>query len=69
MLLVMTSGSPVLTLEQVATIRNISPRTLLNQIYSKECPINMWKDGGSWFAHVSDVASWIDAKRAEHEQV
>lgn len=65
MLLVMTGGAPVLNLQQLASLRNIQRATLLNQIYSKACPIPVFKDGNEWFAHVSDVAAWIDEQRKQ----
>lgn len=63
MLLVMTDGAPVLTGEQLAALRNIKRATLMNQIYARSCPVPMFRDGNEWFAHVSDVAAWIDAER------
>lgn len=63
MLLVMTDGRPVMTLKEVAKLRNLTERSLLNQIYAESCPVPMWKDGGGWFAHVSDVATWIEEQR------
>lgn len=59
----MTGGAPVLTAAQFATLRNIKRVTLMNQIYARTCPVPMFRDGSEWFAHVSDVAAWLDAER------
>ena len=64
-LLIMTDGNPLMTLEQIARLRGIGFKTAQNQVYAKTLGIPVWKDGGGWFAHVSDVANWIDKNRAE----
>ena len=64
MLLVMTSGSPLVSLEQAAELCNVVPRTLINQISRGEAPFKMFKAGSRWAAHVSDVADWIDTQKA-----
>jgi hypothetical protein len=64
-LLMMTDGRPVMTLAELAKLRDIDPRTALNQIAAKRFPIPVFKDGAGWFAHVGDVARWLDAKREE----
>jgi hypothetical protein len=63
MLLVWTGGQPIVPLESLAKMRNIEPRTLLNSIYNKTSPIPMFRDGKRWYAHVTDVATWIDQMR------
>lgn len=65
MLLVMTDGRPVMTAAEVAKLRNIEIRSLLNQVYAGTCPVKMWKDGAGWFAHVSDVAAWVEEQRTK----
>ena len=64
-LLIMTDGNPSMTLRQIATLRGIDFRTAQNKVYSKTLGIPVWKDGGEWFAHVSDVANWMDSQRME----
>lgn len=56
---------PVLTLEQVADLLQITPRSLENQIYAERCPIPMFKVGSKFAAHISDVAAYIDVQRAD----
>lgn len=57
--------SPVMTLDQVAALMGIGPRALENNIYAEKCPIPMFKLGSKWHGHVSDVAKYIDAQRAD----
>jgi excisionase family DNA binding protein len=56
---------PTMTCKEVADILGVGERTLENQIYKKECPVPMFKIGSKWNAHVSDVAAYIDAQRAD----
>lgn len=63
--LLLTNDTPVMSLEQVATLFDVTARTLENRIYRKECPIPMFKVGSSWAAHIEDVARYIDAQRAD----
>jgi hypothetical protein len=49
----------------VAELMGITPRTLENQIYAERCPIPLFKVGSKYAAHISDVAAYIDAQRAE----
>ena len=64
--LLLTHDTPVMSLDQVAKLFDVSARTLENRIYRKECPIPMFKVvGSSWAAHVEDVARYIDAQRAD----
>jgi hypothetical protein len=55
---------PTMTLEQVATLMEITPRSLENQHYAQRCPIPLFKVGSKLQAHISDVAAHIDAQRA-----
>lgn len=64
-LLMLTDGRPSMTLDELAKLRNIHPRTALNQIHAKRFQIPVWKDGAGYFAHVGDVARWLDAKREQ----
>jgi Pyocin activator protein PrtN len=64
-LLMLTDGRPSMTLEELAKLRNIDPRTALNQIHAKRFPIPVWKDGAGYFAHVGDVAKWLDGQREQ----
>jgi hypothetical protein len=64
-LLMMTDGRPTMCLEEMAKLRHIDPRTALNQIAAKRFPFPVFKDGAGWFAHVADVAKWIDEKREQ----
>ena len=60
-LLMLTDGRPSMTLEELARLRNIDPRTAMNQIHARRFPIPVWKDGAGYFAHVGDVAKWLTA--------
>jgi hypothetical protein len=64
-LLLMTEGRPVMHLAEVASMLGIGERTAENQIYRKDFPIVVFKAGSRWVAHVSDVAKYIDAQRAD----
>lgn len=64
-LLLTTDGAPVMPAAKVAKLLGIEERTLENQIYSKRCPIPMFKLGSKFAAHVSDVATYIDQQRAD----
>lgn len=64
-LLLMTDGKPMMTLQQLAELRGIDYRTAQNQVAARRHPIPVWKDGVTYFAHVSDVARWIDEQREE----
>ncbi len=67
-LLMLTDGRPSMTLEEMAKLRNIDPRTAMNQIHARRFPIPVWKDGAGYFAHVGDVAKWLDAQREQVTQ-
>ena len=54
---------PTMTHLQLAKLRNKSPRTVLNEISAKRCPVPVWKDGGDWLCNVADVAAWMDRER------
>lgn len=63
MLLILSEGRPLLRLDEMAKLRNISTRTMQNHVYNKLCPFPTFKDGSIVCAHVSDVAAWIDRER------
>ncbi|MBX3653249.1 MAG: pyocin activator PrtN family protein [Ramlibacter sp.] len=63
--LLLTHESPVLSIDEVATLLGITVRSLENQIYAHRCPIPMFKMGSKFCAHVADVAAYIDAQRAQ----
>ena len=63
-LLMQTDGKPAMPLDKVAENLGISARTLENKLYAKASPVKMFKMGSGWFAHVSDVAAYIDERRA-----
>lgn len=65
MLLSLTDGRPSMSLHEIAKLRGIDFRTAQNKVYDKTLGIPVWKDGGKWFAHVSDVAQWMDAQRVD----
>lgn len=56
---------PTVTLEQLADFFQVTPRTMENMIYENKCPLVTFKIGNKWHAHVSDMAAYIDAQRAE----
>lgn len=62
--LLLTYDGPTMTLEEVAELMGITPRSLENQIYAERCPIPLFKVGAKFKAHISDVAAYIDAQRA-----
>jgi hypothetical protein len=62
--LLLAHDSPVMTLEQLAELMSLAPRSLENKIYAGECPIPTFKIGNKWHAHISDVAVYIDSQRA-----
>lgn len=62
--LLLTYEKPVMTLEQVAELMGLVPRTLENNIYAQKCPIPMFKLGNKWHGHITDVAGYIDEQRA-----
>jgi hypothetical protein len=62
--LLLAYESPVMSLEQVADLMRITPRSLENQHYDNRCPIPLFKVGSKLSAHVSDVAEYIDTQRA-----
>ena len=62
-LLTLTEGRPIMSLAELAKLRNIDRRTALNQIHLNRFPVPIWKDGSGYFAHVGDVARWLDSQR------
>lgn len=62
--LLLTHDSPVMSLEEVAELMGITPRSLENKIYAEGCPIPMFKVGNKFKAHIADVAKYIDDQRA-----
>lgn len=62
--LLLTYEQPTMTLEQVAALMEITPRSLENQHYGDRCPIPLFKVGSKLQAHISDVAKYIDEQRA-----
>lgn len=67
MLLIQTDGRPVLDMKSLASLMNVTERSVQNKIYKKALPFPTFKiaDSGEWVAHVSDVAAYIDAQREE----
>lgn len=61
--LMLQADGPLMTLEQVADLLEIAPRSLENNIYAQKCPIPMFKVGSKFKAHVRDVAQYIDSQR------
>lgn len=61
--LLLTHDGPTMTLEEVAELMGITPRSLENQIYAERCPIPMFKVGTKYAAHITDVATYIDRQR------
>lgn len=55
--------SPLISTAQLADILGITERTLENKIYKEESPVPMFKVGNKYVAHITDVASYIDAQR------
>jgi excisionase family DNA binding protein len=64
-LLAITDGMPVLNVGQIAKLLNLDRRTVQNRIYSREKPLPfpVWKEGAEHFAHVADVAAYVDRMR------
>lgn len=52
-------------LPEIAILRGIDFRTAQNKVYDGSLGIPVWKDCNQWFAHVEDVANWIDEQRAQ----
>ena len=67
--LLLTHDTPIMSLEDVAALFGINARTLENRIYKRECPVAMFKVGGQWSAHISDVAKYIDDQRADAKRM
>lgn len=67
MLLIQTDGRPVLDMKHLASLLNLTERSVQNRIYKRAMPFPTFKmaDTGDWVAHVSDVAAYIDAQRDE----
>ena len=64
-LLMLTEGNPLMGVDRLADLLHLNKRTVQNKHYSKELSIPLFKvEGGELFAHVSDVAAYIDAQRA-----
>ena len=65
MLLLQTEGRPTLNLGEIAALLSLDPRSAQNKIYRHAMPFPVFKLGasGDWVAHISDVASYIDAQR------
>ena len=63
--LLLTNDGPVMTVEQVADLLRLKPDSLTNKVYEGTCPVPMFKLGSKFFAHVTDVAAYIDAQRAD----
>lgn len=63
--LLLQYDSPLMSIEQVAAMMEITVRSLENKIYDKTCPIPMFKVGNKFKAHIADVAKYIDAQRTE----
>lgn len=64
-LLLLLDGRPSMSLQEIADIRGIDFRTAQNKVYDGSLGIPVWKDCSQWFAHVEDVANWIDEQRAQ----
>lgn len=62
--LLLQYGQPTMTLEEVADLMRLKPKTLENWHYERRCPFPMFKVGNQYHAHVSDVAEYIDTQRA-----
>lgn len=62
-LLLLTDGRPVMRLAELATLMDLSPRTVQNKIYDKTFPIPAFKLGSEFAAHIDDVAAYIDQQR------
>jgi len=64
-LLWLNEGRPVMPLKDVAELMGIGEKTAENKIYAQEFPLPVFKLGSKWVCHVHDVASHIDAQRAD----
>lgn len=62
--LLLQYGQPTMTLEQVADLMRLKPKTLENQHYGRTAPVPFFKVGNQLHAHISDVADYIDGQRA-----
>ncbi|MCY1173944.1 hypothetical protein D9M73_141280 [compost metagenome] len=62
--LLLVYEKPVMSLGQVAELMGLAPRTLENKIYAHTAPVPMFKIERDWYAHVTDVATYIDEQRA-----
>lgn len=62
--LLLTYDGPTMSLEELAEMMGIAPRTLENQVYAGRCPVPMFKVGNKLQAHISDVAAYVDGQRA-----
>ena len=67
MLLIQTNGRPTMTVSDMGSLLNMTQRSVQNRIYKHAMPFPVFKlaDSGEWVAHISDVATHIDAQRAE----
>ena len=63
-LLMSNDCQPLMNLKDLAKLFNVTPRTAENWIYAEKMPVPVFKAGGAWMAHVSDVAKYIDEQRA-----
>jgi hypothetical protein len=64
MLLAMTDARPTMNLGEIASILGVTEPTAKNKIYAEDMPFKVFQLGSKWFAHVSDVAKYIDNQRA-----
>jgi hypothetical protein len=63
-LLMLTEGRPIMTVEELAKLLGLNKRTLENRHYAHALSIPLFKlCGSALFAHVADVASYIDGQR------
>ncbi|MDM0010123.1 pyocin activator PrtN family protein [Variovorax sp. J22G73] len=69
LMLLLLVNRPVLRLHEVANLLSLDPRSLQNKIYRRQVPFPMFKMlwSGSWVAHVSDVAAYIDEQKRDAE--
>ena len=70
MLLIQTNGRPTMTVSDMGNLLNMTQRSVQNRIYKHAMPFPVFKlaDSGEWVAHISDVATHIDAQRAEAQK-
>lgn len=64
-LMILTNGRPSMSLQEIADLRGMESQTAQNKVYDGSLGIPVWEDCNQWFAHVEDVANWIDAQRAQ----